>query len=155
MTPFLERIRFSAWDEVLRPCLYSPSKKWREKKKNNKRGQNHLAVWSLHSVNPYNNRIHQASCNPVTFAELIHCLLFSLSLAASQALFQTKGFQQLRVSWHYANNHSHVYRFSRIRESTSHFFPSQQNHHCNNASTGTVPPVPLAFRSLNTNGSVN
>lgn len=85
-------------------------------------GQTHLALWRLHSDNPYNNKIHQTSYNPVTFAELIYFLLFSLSLCLCLSLFRTKGFEQLRVSWLYASNHSHVYRFSRIRESTSDSF---------------------------------
>lgn len=87
------------------PAFYNRSKK----PHNKQRGQKHrLALQSLHSVDPHNNKMHQTSYNPVAFAELIYFLLFPLSLAASPSLFWTKGFEQLRVSWLYANNHSHV-----------------------------------------------
>lgn len=95
-------------------------------------GYIHLVLRRLYSGNPYNNKIHQTSYNPVTFAELNHFILLCLSLSASLfvALFWTIGFEQLRVSWLCASNHSHVYCFSRIRQSASDSF-SQQNHHCN------------------------
>lgn len=97
-------IRFSVHGEVLQPCLLQPIKKRKKQ-----RGQKHsLALQSLHSVDPHNNKMHQTSYNPVAFAELIYFLLFPLSLAASPSLLWTKGFEQLRVSWLYANNHSHV-----------------------------------------------
>lgn len=72
----------------------------------------------------------------------------SLSLPLCLSLFQTKGFEQLRVSWLYASNHSHVYCFRRIRESTSDSLSLQSCHCNNNKNIQFAVVVPLLVASL-------
>lgn len=94
-----------------------------------------FVLWRRQSDSQYNNKIQQTSGNPVTFAELNHFVLLSASLSMSAslfvALFWTRGFEQLGVSWLCTSNHSHVYCFSRIRESASDSLSQQKYVHCN------------------------
>ncbi len=111
-------------------------------------GQTHLALWRFLSDNPYNNKIHQTSYNPVTFAELNHFLLLPLFLSVSLSLFLSLSLPLcLSLSfeqWDLNNSGCHGFVQVIIPMCTALaglgkvlLILSQQNHHCN-TTTHTV-----------------